>query len=332
MAYKMPKVLRTTVVGSYPKFSIAEEAIRKYRKGLISYEEFRRMIDEAIKMVVNDYIEAGVDIISDGEQSREDMELYFAERLEGFEIGDWVRIFDNVYYRKPVVVGPIRYRGPMILDDWKTAVACSDGRPVKAIITGPYTLADWAFNNYYRDRRELVLDLAKVVHEELRRMVEAGAEYLQVDEPALSTHNRPEDVELAKEALEVVFKGLPGKKIMHVCFGKIERLFPAVLDYPIDQLDLEMANSQFRLLGVLKEYGFDKELGFGVVDVHTTNVESVEFVKNAIRMALDVVPPEKLYIDPDCGLKRLPRDVALAKLKVMVQAAKEIRRELGEEE
>ncbi|NPB00273.1 MAG: methionine synthase [Crenarchaeota archaeon] len=331
--YTLPKAFITTVVGSYPKFPEAQEAIEKRKRGLISEEEFRKICRSAIRKVVEDYITAGVDIISDGEQTREDMVVFFVERMRGYEIGDWVRIFDNVYFRKPIVVSKIEYVGPMIIEDWEYARSVSDGRPVKFIITGPYTILDWSFNLYYRDRRELIFDIARALRREIEEAVKRGAKYVQVDEPALSTRPVREEAELLKEALEIMLKGLDCKKIVHICFGRIERILPYILDYPVDQFDLEFKNSNFRLLPYLKEYSYNKELGYGVVDVHSLKVETVEEIKDAVYrlLKLDIIGPEKIYLDPDCGLKRLPREIALEKLKNIVKAARELRREYGYE-
>jgi len=316
-------------VGSYPKFKIVREAFKKFKRGLIDEEALDRAVKEATSLVIRDYLEAGLDILSDGEQRREDMAVYFAERLEGFRIDGWVRIFGNVYFRKPLVVGEVRFKSPMTLEDWKYATSIAAGRPVKGIFTGPYTMADWSFNEYYPTKEDLIMDLAKALHEEAKALEAAGARYIQVDEPALSTHNREEDLEIAKEALKEVFKGISAKRIIHICYGKVERLFPSILEFPVDQIDLEMKNSGYRLLPLLREYSFDKELGLGVIDVHNLRVESVEEVEKDLRRALRVLEPDKIYVDPDCGLKLLPRDVALRKLKSMVEAVKRVRRDLG---
>jgi 5-methyltetrahydropteroyltriglutamate--homocysteine methyltransferase len=307
----------------------ALEAIRRRRAGEISEREFNEMVKPAVREVVEDYLWAGVDIISDGEQAREDMVVYFAERFRGFTVGDWVRVFDNEYFRKPVVVSRVEWLEPVTVELWEYASSISSGRPVKGILTGPYTMVEWSFDLHYRDRRELVLDLARVIRREVEELVRRGARYIQVDEPALSTRPWREDAELVKEALDIIFRGLEAKRIVHICFGRLERILPYILDYPVDQFDLEMKNSNFRLLPYLKEYGYNKEIGYGVVDVHSLQVESVKEIKEAIDkiMKMDIVGPEKIYIDPDCGLKRLPREVAKAKLKNMVEAAKQAREE-----
>ena len=324
MNYRVPEKFPTTVVGSYPKLPPAKEALRRRKKGEISEEEFESLVREAIKGVVQDQLEAGVDIISDGEQSREDMVVYFSEIMEGYRPGEWVKIFDNVYFRKPIIEGPVKWPGPMTLRDWRIATEYSEGRPVKGILTGPYTMLEWSFDLYYKDRYEAIMELAKVLRKEIEALVNAGAKYIQVDEPALSTRPFPEEAEMLGEALKLMLNGIQAKKIVHICFGRVEKLLPYILDYPVDQFDLEFKNSDFRLLPYLKEYGYNKELGYGVIDVHSHQVETVEEILEAIDklMRLGILPPEKIYIDPDCGLKRLPREIARAKLKNMVEAAK----------
>ncbi len=331
--YELPKALVTTVVGSYPLMPEAAEAIRRRKRGEISEEEFHELVKPAIKTVIEDYLWAGVDLLSDGEQAREDMVVYFAERMDGYREGDWVRIFDNVYFRKPIIASRLGYRGPMAVMDWEYASSVSQGRPVKAIITGPYTMIDWSFDLVYGDRREAVLEMARVLRREIEEFARRGARFIQVDEPALSTRPYREEAELLKEALEIMFKGIDAKKIVHICFGRIEKILPYALEFPVDQLDLEFKNSNFRLLPYLKEYGYDKELGYGVIDVHSTRVEPVEEIVADIKrlIDMDIIPPEKIYVDPDCGLKRLPREIARQKLRNMVEAARRVRRELDYE-
>ena len=329
-SYEVPRKFPTTVIGSYPKIAGASEIIKLREKGAISEEEFHLRIRGPISEVVKDYIEAGVDIISDGEQSREDMVVYFAERVKGYSEGEWVRIYDNMYFRKPIIVGELVRERPLAIDDWVYTSSISGGRPVKFIITGPYTMMEWSFNLHYRDRFELIMALARIIREEILDAVKAGAKYVQVDEPALSTRPWREEAELAKEALKYVFSGLDGvKKIVHICYGRLEKILPYLLEYPVDQFALEFKNSNFRLLPYLKEYGYNKELGYGVVDVHSLQVESVKEIKEAIDalMKMGILPPEKVFINPDCGLKPLPREVAKAKLKNMVEAAREARKE-----
>ncbi len=333
MTYELPRAFITTVVGSYPKFPEAQDAIERRKRGIIGEEEFRQICRRAIEKVVKDYIDAGIDIISDGEQTREDMVVFFVERMKGYEIGDWVRIFDNVYFRKPIVTGKVEYDKEIILEDWTYTQSISQGRPVKFIITGPYTIVDWSFNLYYRNRVELMSDIAKVLRREIEEAIRRGARYVQIDEPALSTRPIKEEVEILRDVLKVMLSGLECKKIIHICFGRIEKILPYLLELPVDQFDFEFKNSNFRLLPYLKEYSYNKELGYGVVDVHSLRVESVEEIKDAVYrlLKLDILGPERIYLDPDCGLKRLPREIALEKLRNIVKTARELRKEYGYE-
>lgn len=329
MSYSPPNEFKTTVVGSYPYFPEALRAFQLRRMGKID-QEYESLVREATRKVVEDYLGAGLDIVADGEQRREDMAVFFAEELHGFEISDLVRIFDNVYFRKPVIAGKIAWSHEIVVKDWKYASSISKGRPVKVTLTGPYTMYSWSFDKFYGDPRRAILDLAEALKIEIESLVRAGATYIQIDEPALSTRAEKSDVEIAGEAFDVMFGGLRGiKRITHICYGKLERLFPEILDFPIDQIDLETKNSNYQILNILREYSFDKELALGVVDVHSPRVEGVDEIIEGIWRGLEIVRPDKLYVKPDCGLKRLSREIALAKLRNMVRAAERAREELA---
>lgn len=324
------KTLPTTVVGSHPRDPKVVEAARRLKAGGITREEYEKAVAEATRTCIDDQIRAGIDIIADGEQGREDMQVFFAERLGGFQEGDWVRIWGNNYFRKPIVVDRIEFRGPMTLEDWEFAGDYAKGRAqVKQMFTGPYTMADWSFYESHADRRDLTLDLAEALAKEAKALDKAGCPYIQIDEPALCTHPTQEEMLLQAEALEIVTKGLKAYTAIHVCYGDFDVLFPAALDFKVDLIDLEFANNGFRTLDVIKKYDFTKDLGFGCVDVHKKEVESVEQVKSSIRLALEFLEPTQVYPKPDCGLKLLPsEEIAYKKLKAIGDAAKELREEL----
>ncbi|MCL8209043.1 MAG: methionine synthase [Actinomycetia bacterium] len=325
----MHETLNTTTVGSFPKPDRLMAARQRFRQGAISRETLREEERQATAAVIALQEELGLDILVHGEMERGDMVAYFAEHWRGFEESLPVRSYGNRYYRKPIVVDRVA-RAPefLALGAWREAQALT-ARPVKGMLTGPYTICDWSYNAYYPDRRSLVLDLAQLVHEEAKALDDAGCAFIQIDEPAIST--RPDELGLAIEAMGIVTAGLRAKTISHICYGDFERIYPALLDLPVRQLDLEAANRGFRLLDLLARYPWpaDKELALGVVDVHRHRVETVEEVRAGILKALDVVPPERLYIDPDCGLKTRTWEEARAKLQVMVQAVASVREELG---
>jgi 5-methyltetrahydropteroyltriglutamate--homocysteine methyltransferase len=319
-------MLQTTTVGSFPKPAYLVRARNEYACAKISEKELsgleKKATEECIRL--QEHIE--LDILVHGEMERGDMVTYFAERMEGFKIGGLVRSYANRFYRKPVVRGEVKRKGPITVEMFKYAQSLTP-KPLKGMLTGAYTMGDWSFNEYYLDRRELVMALAKEIHEEVADLEEAGARYIQIDEPALST--RPDDVELAIEAMKIVTHGIRAKTISHICYGDFKRLYPGILDLAVDQLDLEFANGNFANLEIFKHPKFTKEIAVGVVDAHNHVIEKKDQVKRNIRRALEVFPIEKVYIDPDCGLKTRTQKEAEAKLQVMVEAVREVKEELG---
>ena len=318
-------MLKTTTVGSFPKPGYLVSARNRFSRGEISAEELKALELKSTAEVIRLQEELGLDVLVDGEMYRGDMATYFAEHLNGFKISGLVRSYGNRYYRKPVVVGRVERPQPITLEMFKYAQGLTD-KPVKGMLTGPYTMCDWSFNEYYPNRRELTLALARALHEEAVDLEKAGARYIQIDEPALST--RPDEIDLAIEAMRVVTDGLNAKTITHICYGRIDAIYPKLLDLPVDQIDLEFANGKFALLDVLRKHRFTKEIGLGVIDVHSHLVESKEQVLYGLRRALEIFRPEQIYVDPDCGLKTRTPEEAREKLRVMVEAVKEVRAEL----
>jgi 5-methyltetrahydropteroyltriglutamate--homocysteine methyltransferase len=224
------------------------------------------------------------------------------------------------------VTGTIERPNAITVDWWKYAQTQTD-KPVKGMLTGPYTLMDWSFVESYPNRRECTLALARVVHDEVVDLERAGCAFIQVDEPALST--RMDELDLAIEAMGIVTQGVSAKVLTHICYGTFEKVYPQMLDLPLDLIDLEFANSHYRLLDHFERYPFTKEIGFGVVDIHTHRIESVEEIKAGIKKGLEYIPAEKMYVDPDCGLKTRTWEESKAKLANIVAAVNEVRAELG---
>lgn len=315
----------TTSVGSFPKPDYLKKARAEQSRGQVSEKKLRELEERATREWIHFQEEIGIDILVDGEMYRGDMVTYFAETLKGFEISGFVRSYGNRYYRKPIVVDEVK-RAKRDTIEWYQFAQRLTKKPVKGMLTGPYTIMDWSFNEYYRDRRELTLALAGVIHEEAAELEKAGAQYIQIDEPALSV--RPEELSLAIEAMRIVTRGLKAKTITHICYGDFEKIYPGMLDIPVDQIDLEMSNSTLNLLELFKKHPFTKEIGLGVVDVHSHKLETKDEVKGRIEAALKVFRPEQIYVDPDCGLKTREVQEAKDKLRVITEAVKDLRKEL----
>lgn len=270
--------------------------------------------------------EIGLDILVDGEMYRGDMATYFAEEYDGFKISGLVRSYGNRFYRKPIIVGKVRRTKPVTLKWFKFAQGLTQ-KPVKGMLTGPYTMMDWSFDEHYGSRRDCALALAEVINQEARDLEKAGARYIQIDEPAVSV--RPEEINLAIEALKAASAGLKAKTITHICYGRFDLIYPRMLKLPVDQIDLEMSNSGYDMLTLFRKSPFTKQIGLGVLDVHSHKVETKEAVKSRIRAAMETIPLEQIYVDPDCGLKTRTKEEVMAKLRVMVAAVKELREELS---
>ena len=321
----MAKKLLTTTVGSFPKSENLKKARADFAKRKITAKELHKIEQKETEKIIRMQESLGLDILVDGELYRGDMVAYFAENLEGFKIGGLVRSYGNRYYHKPIIVGEIRRKKPITVEWFKFAQSLTK-KPVKGMLTGPYTIMDWSFDEHYPSRRAAALALAKIVNQEALDLQKAGAKYLQIDEPAIST--RTDEIDLAIEAMRIATKGIKVKTITHICYGDFDRIYPKILNLAVDQIDLEMANSNFDLLNLFKKHKFTKEIGVGVLDVHNHKIESKEFVKEGIRKALKMFPAKRIYIKPDCGLKTRTIDEAYKKLKVMVEAVREIKIEL----
>jgi 5-methyltetrahydropteroyltriglutamate--homocysteine methyltransferase len=322
----MARGLWTTTVGSFPKPANLEKARSQHARGELAADKLEAMEREETIRVLKRQEEIGLDILVDGELYRGDMTTYFAELMPGFAISNPVRSYGNRYYRKPIAVGPIRRKKPLTVDWWKFAQS-QTSKPVKGMLTGPYTMMDWSFNEHYPSREAMAMDLAEAIREEALALQEAGAKYIQIDEPAVSV--RPEELPMAVRALGRATEGLKAKTITHICYGDFDVIYPALLDLPVDMIDLELANSRYDLLDRFRSHPFTKEIGYGVLDVHSHRIESKAEVKQGILRGLDVLKPEQMFVDPDCGLKTRTVEEAFAKLEVMVQAVREVRQEKG---
>ena len=321
--------LLTTVVGSYPKpkwlhraRDLFEDEDSKFDAG-----DFEEAKDDAARLITQEHERCGLDVVCDGEMRRNEMVEYFAHRIDGYEFNGPVKVWGHNYFDKPSVVDEVEYGEEWLVSEYEFTSDVAT-QPVKVPITGPYTLAKWSFNEVYDDEADLAYELAELVNEEIEALVDAGARYIQIDEPALAT--TPDDHAIVGECLERIVADIPEdvRLGLHVCYGDYSRIYPEILEYPVHEFDIELCNGGYDQLDVFKEPTFTKDLAMGVVDIHAREIETVEEIKENIKKALEIVPPERLTVSPDCGVKLLPREVAYGKMENMVQAAREIEEEL----
>jgi 5-methyltetrahydropteroyltriglutamate--homocysteine methyltransferase len=317
--------LWTTSVGSLPKPDYLTQARSRLARGEIDQDELRELGRRATREWVGFQDSIDTDLVVDGEQYRGDMVAFFAEELPGLEIGGLVRSYGNRYYRKPIATGPVGREHPVTVEWWEYAQSLTD-KPVKGMLTGPYTICDWSFNEHYATRKDFVMDLARVIRDEALDLERAGARYIQIDEPAAST--RIDELDLVIDAMKLVVQPLHAHTITHICYGDFHKAYPKMLQIPVDQIDLEFANSEYSLLDKFSEDQFTKYIGLGVADVHSHGVEDVDEIAEGIRRSLKYIPPERMFVDPDCGLKTRSEDEAKAKLTNIKKAVDSVRAEL----
>jgi 5-methyltetrahydropteroyltriglutamate--homocysteine methyltransferase len=319
-------ILLTTSVGSFGKPDYLQKARNAHARGKLGATELLELERKATAEWITVQEEIGLDILVDGEMYRGDMVAYFADLLDGYSEGGLVRSYGNRYYHKPVISGKLARPKPMTVEWFQYAQSLTD-KPVKGMLTGPYTMLDWSYNEAYPTRRDAALALAEVVRQEAEDLDRAGARYIQIDEPAV--HARPEELAIAIEAMGIVTQNLKAKTISHICYGDFAAIYPGILDLPVDQLDLAMANYDYRWLDLMDRQPFTKEMAIGIVDVHTHELESVAEAAEGIRKGLRYVTADKLLPHPDCGLKTRPVEESIAKCKIVVEATKVVRAELA---
>lgn len=337
--------LLTTVVGSYPQpewlidrqglASTAVPRIRVSNLWRIPPEHLEEAQDDATLVAIRDMERAGVDIISDGEIRRESYSNRFATALEGIDLDRPGQITGSTGRPTPVprVVGPIRRARPVQVRDVQFLRQHTDRR-IKATVPGPFTLAQQAQNEYYPDRESLAMDYASCVNEEVKALFAAGADVVQLDEPWLRT-NPDEARAYAVTAINKALEGVTGTTAVHLCFGYAAMVrgkpsryaFLTELEESVaQQISIEAAQPKLDL-AVLKELA-TKTILLGVLDLSEMNVETPESIAARIREALRYVPPERLIVAPDCGMKYLPRAVAYRKLRAMTLGAAIVRESL----
>lgn len=323
--------LLTTVVGSYPKpkwLHRARDLVEGEIQGAeFDDDDFAEAKDDAARLITDEHHRSGLDVVVDGEMRRNEMVEYFAARIDGYEFNGPVKVWGHNYFDKPSVVDEVVYDEPWLVEEYEFTSEIAT-RPVKVPITGPYTLATWSFNEVYDDDESLAFALADLVNREINGLVEAGARYIQIDEPALA--QREDDHRIVGECLERIASGVPDhvRLGLHVCYGDYSRIYPEILEFPVDEFDVELANGGYEQLDVFTDPPYTKDFALGVVDVHDATVEPVAEIKDRIVKGLEVVPPDRLTISPDCGMKLLPRAVAYRKMENMVTAARQVEAEL----
>jgi 5-methyltetrahydropteroyltriglutamate--homocysteine methyltransferase len=331
--------LATTVVGSYPQpgWLIDRDRLGERLPPRVRARELWRIPepyleeaqDDATRLAVADMERAGLDVITDGEMRRESYSNRFATALDGVDLDNPGVALDRTGHANPVprVIGPIRRTHPVETRDVEFLRSITDRR-IKITVPGPFTMTQQAQNDHYADERSLAVAYAEAVNDELRDLKAAGADLVQIDEPYLQA--RPEPArEYAVEAINRALDGIDGDTVLHTCFGYAHIVKDRPTGYPFlrelnecvaTHISLEAAQPDLDP-SVLRDLP-DKIIVLGVLDLGSKEVERPDSVAARIRKALAVVPPERLVVAPDCGMKYLTRELAFRKLEAMVAGAR----------
>ena len=295
--------------------------LHQFDRHEILEEALQAVQEEVIREAIQEQINAGIDLVTDGLIRWDDALTYQAGKILGFKITGLTRYFDtNTFYRKPVVVSRLECRKPFLANDYQFAAPVSS-KPVKAVITGPYTLAKLSKNEFYRDLAQLVYDLAHIVHLEAKALEDAGCSVIQFNEPAILNH--PEDWKLFARAYEMVTVELSkAEKILILNFGTLEKVYPKVMEINVNTVGCELTKGHANW-AILKSVPLKRKLMAGVIDARNTKMETEEELSNMIRELSEIISLDQVLLAPNHSLEFLPRSVARKKLSLLAKAARQ---------
>ncbi|MGW4248834.1 5-methyltetrahydropteroyltriglutamate--homocysteine S-methyltransferase, partial [Nocardia sp. NPDC004722] len=327
-------VLPTTTIGSYPQTSRIRVARAELRRGEIDQVEYDARMRAEIAEVIALQEEIGLDVLVHGEPERNDMVQYFAEQLDGFAatVNGWVQSYGTRCVRPPIVYGDV-VRPAVMTVDWITYAQSLTDKPVKGMLTGPVTILAWSFIRDDQPLADTARQIALAIRDETVDLEAAGVGIIQVDEPALREllplrkADQAEYLEWAVDAFRLSTSGVADATQIHthLCYSEFGEVIGAIAGLDADVTSIEAARSHMEVLDDLNAAGFDLGVGPGVYDIHSPRVPGAEEIEKSLERALKAVPAERLWVNPDCGLKTRRTDEVTASLRNLVAAAKSLR-------
>ncbi|OGW81170.1 MAG: hypothetical protein A3G33_09900 [Omnitrophica bacterium RIFCSPLOWO2_12_FULL_44_17] len=322
--------LAATIAGAYPKIGDLpeEQKLRKafhdFDKGIVSDEELEQIMSEVTEVAIREQIEAGMDVVTDGLIRWEDALTYQARKISGFKIGGLTRFFDtNTFYRQPIVESRLEASKPMTIADYQFAAGKTE-KPVRMVLTGPYTIAKLSKNEFYREFKQMVFDLAYIIHAEIKALEEAGCKFIQIDEPAILSNK--EDLALFLKAWEIVTAGLTqAEKTLFLNFGNIGAVYPKILNVAVERIGFELTPGHPNWEVIKEKPVKDKKLMAGLVDARNTKMESETNLAEAVRELETQVGGDNLWISTSHSLEFLPRTCAKNKMYLIANVVKQLK-------
>ncbi|WP_420310210.1 5-methyltetrahydropteroyltriglutamate--homocysteine S-methyltransferase [Streptomyces sp. YS-B37] len=330
--------LPTTTIGSFPQTAELRAARADLRARRIDRAGYEERIRAEIQEVISFQEKTGLDVLVHGEPERNDMVQYFAEQLTGYLATQhgWVQSYGTRYVRPPILAGDISRPEPMTVR-WTTYAQSLTGRPVKGMLTGPVTMLAWSFVRDDQPLGDTARQVALALRDEVNDLEAAGTSVIQVDEPALRetlplrAADREAYLAWATEAFRLTTAGVrPETQVhTHMCYAEFGDIVQAIDDLDADVISLEAARSHMQVARELAEHGYPREAGPGVYDIHSPRVPSADEAAALLRKGLEAIPAERLWVNPDCGLKTRGWPETRASLENLVAAARTVRAELA---
>lgn len=331
-------LLPTTTIGSFPQTKDVKSNRSRYRKGEITKEQYEEQVFAFIRDCVKQQEELGLDVLVHGEYERNDMVEFFGENFGGYVFTEyaWVQSYGTRCVKPPVIFGDVKRLEPITVKYSQYAASLTE-KPMKGMLTGPVTILNWSFPREDISHREMAFQIALAIRQEVLDLEAAGISVIQIDEAALREKLplrkgewHSDYLDWALEAFRLCHSGVkPETQIhTHMCYSEFDDIIKEIDDMDADVITFEASRSKLEILDALKKAEFETEAGPGVYDIHSPRVPSVEEIVEAIRKMLAKIPKEKLWVNPDCGLKTRGIPETEASLKNMVAATKIIRSEM----
>lgn len=327
----------TTTIGSFPQTSEIRASRAAWKKGTLSHVDYQQAMQQEIKHAIEVQEELGLDVLVHGEAERTDMVEYFAGLLDGFWLSQygWVQSYGSRCVRPPIIIGDITRPQAMTVDWIKYANSLTD-KVVKGMLTGPVTILNWSFPPAHRTRREVALQLAEAIRLEVSDLQDAGIPIIQIDEAAfreglpLRKADQPAYWDWAVSAFKhcASSANVDTQIHTHMCYSEFTDCLPQIKAMDADVITIETSRSGLQLLDVFHQQGYPNAIGPGVYDIHSPRTPNAENMKVVIDGALQSIPAERLWINPDCGLKTRNWDETKAALREMVKLAQSVRQAL----
>ncbi|WP_031335005.1 5-methyltetrahydropteroyltriglutamate--homocysteine S-methyltransferase [Virgibacillus sp. CM-4] len=329
-------LLPTTTIGSLPQTAVVRQTRTKWRKGDITNQEYDQFIKENIRKWIAIQEELGLDVLVHGEFERTDMVEYFGEKLNGFDVTEfgWVQSYGSRCVKPPLIYGDVSFNKPMTVKESVYAQSLTK-KPVKGMLTGPVTILNWSFVHEDVARFTVQNQIAFALRKEVQVLEENGIQIIQVDEPALR-EGLPLDerkwkgyLEAAVYAFGLATSGVTNSTQIHthMCYSEFQDIYDTIDALDADVISIETSRSHGEMVGSFEDHTYDKEIGLGVYDIHSPRIPAKEEILENINRALQNISPKQFWINPDCGLKTRSEEETIQALKVMVDAAAEVRNE-----